>query len=84
VTLGEKDMEKAFSVSDESEQEDEAEQEKVRNWLLRKETEEAIGKSQLSDILEGVDFNDVSADFQEWLRDEDRSREDRSREDRNR
>ncbi len=78
MTLGEKDMEKAFSDSDESEQE------KVRNWLLRKETEKAIGKSQLLDILEGVNFQDVSADFQEWLRDEDRSREDRSREDRNR
>ncbi len=73
MTLGEKDMEKAFSDSDESEQE------KVRNWLLRKETEKAIGKSQLLDILEGVNFQDVSADFQEWLRDEDRSREDRNR-----
>ena len=68
MTLGEKDMEKAFSVSDESEQE------KVRNWLLRKEIEEAIGKSQLLDILEGVNFNDVVADFQEWLRDENRER----------
>ena len=66
-------MEKTFSESDESEQE------KVRNWLLRKEAEEAIGKDKLKDILEGVHFNDVSADFQEWLRDEDKSREDRSR-----
>ena len=56
MTLGEKDMKKAFSVSDESKQE------KVRK--LRKETAAA----------KGVNFQDVSADFQEWLRDENRDR----------
>ena len=49
---------------------DRFEQEKVRK--LRKETAAAIGESQILDILDGVNFNDVSADFQEWLRDENR------------
>ena len=55
MTLGEKDMKKAFSVSDESKQE------KVRK--LRKET-----------ATKGLNHQDVSADIQEWLRDEDRRR----------
>lgn len=56
MTLGEKDMKKVFSVSDESKQE------KARK--LRKETAAA----------KDVNFQDVSADFQEWLRDENRDR----------
>ena len=56
MTLGEKDMKKVFSVSDESKQE------KARK--LRKETAAA----------KDVNFQDVSADMQEWLRDENRDR----------